>query len=1225
MASSLKNVAELWHPAMFWIPEVTVISAWPEHIPFAFWLTAMHRPRKFVELGTHTGASYFAFCQAIERLGLSTAAYAIDTWKGDDHAGHYDETIFQGVSDINNRKYASFSTLVRSTFDDAIAYFADGNIDLLHIDGLHTYDAVKHDFDTWLPLLSDRAIVLFHDINVRRDNFGVFKFFEELAEKYPSFTFHHGHGLGVLAVGENQNDTLRTFFEMAKDDDAARNIRLTFSRLGTLCSQVLHIKHLEDLYVGAHAEIGAKEAEKAKLIALIEESNSALAVLTTKIENVNSEFELERVQFAGDLQNTKSLLSQAELELESAIADRQELQISFESVSREREQLLKDKVAAFKVNRLSRFISRIRYGKPNKLFDAAWYLSTYDDVFRKGSDPWAHFIRYGASEGRWPNPMFVPHWYVQKYPQVQAANINPLVHYWKYGAKGGFDPHPSFSSDFYLSKYKDVVEAEMNPLQHYLEYGMKEGRAISPPEEGRIYPAAGSKRRTQQIVPAFQPVSGLQHISEDGELFWKMDNSDPHFECKIQIKKGIYKFVISGAEKSSLLINLKLYYDVGGGFSEKGAVNLGYVQPSEQIVSFIEFPRDVVALRLDPSERRGAFYFSEIYLEKVSRFSIEWFRVIRSKLTRRGKDGFSELDELKSYLKSMHKAAAEIGPVAVDDLPPVWISIVVPVYDAKTRYLEDIVRSFDEQGIEGVELILVDDCSPSEDTRRWLAQRQGTRSDLKIVFSENNGGISAATNIGISHAEGEWVTLLDHDDLVAPHALRVIARAIQQNPNAKFFYTDEIHVNDELEIQDVMLKPAYDPVLLSGVNYINHFSIYRRDRMNEIGGLRLGYEGSQDYDLLLRYLHSLDDREVLHIPYPAYWWRRAGETYSMKFLERATQNARKAIKEIYSEKGIDCELNEAISPNLHKIEFPDTKQSKVSVIIPNKNSYGLMKKVLSGLFEKTDYDNFEVIVVDNGSDDRDVLDLYQEYQKKYENFRIELNVEAFNFARSINRGMKLAKGDLLLMLNNDIEVINKEWLSEMVQCVNYEDVGIVGAKLLYPDDLIQHAGVVIGLGGLAGHWYLRKDSEFGGPLNRLHVRSSMVCVTGAAMLVTRKCAESLGDWDEENFAVAFNDVDYCVRAYNNGFRVVWTPFACLYHHESVSRGSDEAIENRSRFQKECANLRRIHAADRFLDPAINPAYSLDSAYPRVVEMDEIPDARYWFPTYEKESSEASRQ
>jgi O-antigen biosynthesis protein len=283
------------------------------------------------------------------------------------------------------------------------------------------------------------------------------------------------------------------------------------------------------------------------------------------------------------------------------------------------------------------------------------------------------------------------------------------------------------------------------------------------------------------------------------------------------------------------------------------------------------------------------------------------------------------------------------------------------------------------------------------------------------------------------------------------------------------------------------------------------------------------------------------------------------------------------------------------------------------VIIPSKDSFELIERVLGDLFEKTDYPDIEVIIVDNGSTDPRVLDLYDRYREARPGFQALVTEEKFNFARAINRGMQTATGEHLLILNNDIEVTNGAWLREMVGCLNYADVGIVGAKLLYPNDKIQHAGVVAGFGGLAGHWYLNKPKDFGGPMNRLHVRNSMTCVTGAAMLISNACAKAVGPWDEENFAVAYNDVDYCLRAYKAGFRSVWTPFACLYHHESVSRGSDMIGERKRRFEREKENLRRIHATTVFEDPALNPGYEKRHSTPAMEAPRLLAKPRTWWP------------
>ncbi|WP_244557787.1 glycosyltransferase family 2 protein [Rhizobium hainanense] len=552
------------------------------------------------------------------------------------------------------------------------------------------------------------------------------------------------------------------------------------------------------------------------------------------------------------------------------------------------------------------------------------------------------------------------------------------------------------------------------------------------------------------------------------------------------------------------------------------------------------------------------------------------------------------------YAEASYRLASELETVPVSATVGTWISVVVPVYDAPPHYLDDLVRSFEAQGETGAELILSDDGSTSPETRQWYQSRQ-SKDNVRVVLNERNGGIAAATNAGLSQAQGQWIAFLDHDDVIAPHALKIIRRTLEQNPDANFVYTDELVVDDTLKPTGVMLKPAYDSVLLTGVNYINHFSIYRHSRLRDIGYLRMGYDGSQDYDLLLRYLEGVPEDSILHLPYPAYWWRRNGKTYSRKFMDVATANARKALTERFEQQQQKIAVEGALTNTLHRVTFeaPHT-WPKISIIIPSKDNFDLISRILGDLFEKTDYPNFEVLVVDNGSTDQSVLDLYERYRSSEPRFSATVKPEAFNFSRSVNRGLSAATGEHYLILNNDVEVIEPNWLKEMVSCLAYDRTGIVGAKLLFSNDKMQHAGVVIGFGGLAGHWYMNKPKEFGGPMNRLHVRNTMTCVTGAVMLISGDCLRKIGLFDEENFAVAYNDVDYCLRAYKAGYRIVWTPFACLYHHESLSRGSDKSGERKKRFEQEKQNLRRLHATQEFIDRALNPAYSRDKSDPRIV-------------------------
>ncbi len=557
-------------------------------------------------------------------------------------------------------------------------------------------------------------------------------------------------------------------------------------------------------------------------------------------------------------------------------------------------------------------------------------------------------------------------------------------------------------------------------------------------------------------------------------------------------------------------------------------------------------------------------------------------------------------------------AAQSAGQMAAmsEARPAPLISLVVPVFNARQKHLSDLLASFTSQPRHLCELILSDDGSTAPETCRWLDRLSGTPG-VTILRSPQNQGIASATNKGIASATGDWIGLLDHDDALAPFAVLQIANALSAAPHCQFLYTDEVVANGNLQPVDYHLKPAWDQVLLSGVNYINHLSLYRRDRLSKIGGLRDGFQGSQDYDLLLRYTAGLRPGEILHLPYPAYLWRRHRTSYSTKHLETATVNARRAIGEAFSKEDRAVKIDRALAQDLHRVRFDlsMTEWPLVSVVIPSRNALQLISKLLKGLTEMTDYPSLEIIVIDNGSKDPDVLALYETYGKGKIRFTASVEEEAFNFSRSVNRGIKQAAGDLILLLNNDIEILNRNWLKEMVSCLDYPETGIVGAKLLYPDGTLQHAGVIAGLGGLAGHWFIGYGENFGGPMGRLRVRQSLSVVTAACMLVTRSCLERVGPFDETVFGIAYNDVDYCLRAVNHGFRVVWTPFATLRHHESASRGSDTAPDKIVRFRQDQQNLRARHLTDLFEDRAFNPWYSKHRSDPVPVFLEELPKAR----------------
>jgi O-antigen biosynthesis protein len=539
------------------------------------------------------------------------------------------------------------------------------------------------------------------------------------------------------------------------------------------------------------------------------------------------------------------------------------------------------------------------------------------------------------------------------------------------------------------------------------------------------------------------------------------------------------------------------------------------------------------------------------------------------------------------------------------------ISFIAPVYDTPKTYLDRLLDSFQIQEEGAWELILVDDASTSQETIAWLEKPQDCVA-LKVIRRLTNGGIAVATNAALGEVRGAWVGFIDHDDALAPFAIARLAETIRAHPPAKFIYTDEVIADKDLAPDFYNLKPAYDPVLLSGMNYINHLSLYRRDRLLAIGGLREGFDGSQDYDLVLRYLAGVDPAQVLHLPYPAYVWRRDGRSYSVAFLEQATKNARRALGEAYAVDDVPIKVKPALAPNLHRIAFEGNVRSwpKISIVIPNRDSFALVSTVLDGIVRHTDYPDFEIIIPDNGSRDARVLALYEQMRRSRFPFRAEIVDEPFNFARQVNRGMNMASGKHVLLLNNDIEVREPGWLKEMVSCLAYPNAGIVGARLLYPNGSFQHAGVIVGLGGVAGHWFCGEPaSDQLGAMARLTVRQTFSAVTGACMLISGACRAATGDFDQETFPVAYNDIDYCLRAGRLGFRTVWTPFATLIHHESASRGDDEAPANVDRFRREQEALQARYGLESYVDRAYSPWYGRQSSKPQAASLEELPDPR----------------
>jgi len=729
------------------------------------------------------------------------------------------------------------------------------------------------------------------------------------------------------------------------------------------------------------------------------------------------------------------------------------------------------------------------------------------------------------------------------------------------------------------------------------------------------------------VVFPFMPHSGVRWR---GPSRWDAIDEDPSFILSFRMMRP--RFLVIRLEAVGGVVDPVLYLDTGTGFSEAETLPLGLGRRVVCVIALHSL-KEVRRIRLDPASRPLRFALdikasgrpAEVrrHLAQASRWRDRdlavatrfchlgddplWADLPGPRLTKRQ---FAKIVDHYEMVLGLAALRTRHGTAGAEPGAAPLVSFVVPVHDTPPAYLDDLLVSFRIQEAGCAELVLSDDGSTAKETRAFL-DALPAEAGVTLVRNRENRGIAAATNAGLAAARGTWVGLLDHDDALAPHSVGVLAEAVAAHPDAQFFYTDEVVADKSLRPVDYFFKPAFDPVLLSGLNYINHLALYRRERLLGIGALREGFDGSQDYDLLLRYLAGLDRREIVHVPFPAYLWRRDGKSFTTANLDTATRNARKALASHYARDGVAAQVDPGLTSDLHRVRFDAASRPrpKVSVVIPNRDSYPLIARVLDDLHSKTDYPDLEIIVIDNGSTDGRVHSLYGDFCRKRASTIVAIEPEPYNFSRSINKGIRRASGALVLLLNNDIEVVEPSWLDEMVSCFAYPDTGIVGARLLYPNRSLQHVGVIVGVEGLAGHWFNGKAADTPGPMGRLRVRQSYSAVTGACMLVSRPCLEATGRFDEEVFPIAYNDTDFCLRAGEKGYRVVWTPFATLIHHESASRGSDETKQNIARFRRDKANLDARHKTSVFEDRAFSPWYARTGPIPTPALLDHLPKPR----------------
>ena len=929
---------------------------WVEHIPFAFFLLEMLKPNIFVELGVHTGNSYFSFCQAVKKIGCGTRCFGIDSWKGDKHSGFYDKRTYEDVLNYNQKNYANFSVLLKKYFDDASADFKEQSIDLLHIDGMHTYEAVKHDFETWLPKMSKKGVVILHDTVTRLNDFGVWRLWDELQNKYPSFNFTHNYGLGVLAVGNNVDEKFLESMDMLKN---SRFNKKLFEKLG-------------------------------------------VGILNDKL---------------ADIKNTEL----------SAVQD---------------ELIKKD----------------------------AELSSAYNDI----------------------------------------ADLNAI----------------SISRDLLLNQLKENFikkESKITELNNALNF---------------------KDLKTQQLSDNFNRKE--KELQE-----WK----------KLELAKEEY---IKGLERSLTFKLLKVYqrlldFILPEWFFLRGFYNR--IIRFNQILINGDFIKNVVKNKLNSSSN----------IKETEQPYYLWIKNNEPKL-----EDFLGLQKEISFLP--------YKPL---------ISIVMPTYNIDEVYLRAAIESVRRQLYPNWELCVADDGSTEPAVKKILEEYRRRDKRIKIIYLAKNQGTSGASNAALSLATGEFVGLLDHDDELTPWALLEIVKLLNHNQKLDFIYSDE----DKLELDgsrsEPFFKPDFSPDLLLSMNYITHFSVFRQKLLNQIGGFRKGFEGSQDYDLLLRYLEK--GNKVYHIPKILYHWRKipgsVAENFSFK--NYAWESGRRALEDALIRRKIKGDVVLGKNPGVYRVKRKIIGNPKVSIIIPFKDKGELLEKCVDSILKKSTYKNFEIILISNNSEEKKTSEVIDDLRNDKRVKFYEYNIP-FNYSKINNYGVSLSEGEHVLLLNNDTEVINSDWIECLLEHSQRPEIGAVGAKLYYKDDRIQHAGIIIGIQGIARHSHKGLSRDDSGYISRVVMIQNISAVTGACLMIKRDLYEKMGGLDEKNLKIAFNDVDFCLRLREAGYLNVFTPYAELYHYESVSRGLDDSPRKIEMGLREFDYIKKRHKKIwEQGDPYYNPNLSLE--------------------------------
>jgi GT2 family glycosyltransferase/tetratricopeptide (TPR) repeat protein len=752
---------------------------------------------------------------------------------------------------------------------------------------------------------------------------------------------------------------------------------------------------------------------------------------------------------------------------------------------------------------------------------------------------------------------------------------------------------------------------------------------LAPKVVGSAYPSKAARPLNQGLSGMRLTATPIVDVKPVAQMpfhdfqIWSTTGIDPSFQLHLppgstRIRPGWYVLSVALRPTAGRLSRPKLYRDHGDGFREQDSDILVLADNTTNHRLLIKVERPIYALRLDPSDSYevSEFLLGSLRIRRVSPQEARdeaWLRTVHEvcvalhrgprgalknlyRSTHEGTD-YSEWIKTHDTLGGSLRAQIRADIDAMEERP--LISIILPVYNTPERWLRACLDSVRNQLYGDWELCIADDASTEPHVRSVLREYAAKDNRIKVVFRKKNGHISAASNSALELASGNYVALLDHDDVLSQHALFHVAQTIIKHPEARLIYSDEDKIDETGKRFDPYFKPDWNPILFCGHNMLTHLVVYSLALVRDVGGFRAGWEGGQDYDLAFRCIERVEREQIVHIPHVLYHWRAVTGSTALGPDEKnyAHIAARKSINAHFERQGVEAFVTPLkglvgtwrLSYQLRKPE------PSVSIIIPTRNGGEILRRCISSIRERTDYSNYEIVIVNNQSDEQNTIDLLErEGRRRHQ--RVIVFDEPFNFSRLNNTAAKQSAREILVFLNDDTEVITAGWLRELVSLAIQPGVGAVGAMLYYPDDHIQHAGVILGLGAhrVAGHAYHRKARGYLGDKCRALLVQEMSAVTAACMAIKRDRFEAVRGFDE-SFAVAFNDVDLCLRLSQEGYRNVWTPNAELYHYESLTRGYETTPAKRRRFEGDCDAMRARWGDMLLHDPYYHPVLSLDQA------------------------------